>query len=72
MSSRRRHRILLRVARKLGAVDVGICFRGKHPALIGETSKGSRFKLKFSDTPGCGYLDRLLMRKLERLLQGAC
>ena len=71
MSARRRHRELLRAAKKLGANNVAIRFKGKHPALVGQTVQGDTFCLKFSDTPGRGYLDRLLMLKLERVLQGA-
>lgn len=71
MSARRRHRELVRAAKKFGASNVAIRFKGKHPAIVGRTSWGDTFCLKFSDTPGRGYLDRLFMLKLERVLQGA-
>ena len=68
MSPRCRHRTLMRVAKKLGAKNVEILYRGKHPALIGQTRRGQRFKVSFSDSPGSRYLDRQVILKLERLL----
>jgi len=69
MSSRRRHRQLLRAARACGACDASILHRGKHPALVGYMADGRRFLIKFSDSPRYATeYDKILLKRLAREL----
>jgi len=40
-------------AHRLGAKDLRIDWRGRHPALVGFRPAGSRFRMVISGTPSC-------------------